>query len=353
MGSNVSGNRFLKFNLITIISLYLVILAGGVVRSSGSGMGCPDWPKCFGQYIPPTDASQLPADYKQTYADKRMAKNQKFASTLDAFGYRDLAERIRNDRSILVPEEFNSARTWTEYINRLVGAITGVFMLITAVLSFKYWGSNKLIPVLSVANLILVGFQAWLGSIVVSTNLVAWIVTVHMLLALAILAVAIATYHMAKVKGRYKLTSSTFVRVLTLLVLALSILQITFGTEVREKIDSVASHLEGSYRETWTAKAGEIFSQHRDIAIIVLILNVVLYALIRRSFSRHSVQQQLMSFTFLMIMLQIVTGILLSYAGLPPYAQAAHIVLASLVFGAQFYLLLNLFSSVTSQEARR
>jgi cytochrome c oxidase assembly protein subunit 15 len=50
-----------------------------------------------------------------------------------------------------------------------------------------------------------------------------------------------------------------------------------------------------------------------------------------------------------MLMLQIVTGIVLSYYALPPYAQAAHIVLASLVFGAQFYLLLNLFKSVNMQ----
>lgn len=353
MSNNVSGSRFIKINLLTIISLFVLILAGGVVRSSGSGMGCPDWPKCFGQYIPPTSISELPINYKQQYADKRLAKNQKFAKLLDVFGYSQLAMRIRNDRSILVPEEFNSARTWTEYINRLIGAITGVFLLLAAVFSFRYWKSDKLIPILSVLNVILVGFQAWLGSIVVSTNLVAWIVTVHMLLALAILAISIATYHMARVEGRYKLTVRPFIVILTLLVLALSILQITFGTEVREKIDAVASHLEGSYRDSWTSRAGEIFTQHRDMAIMVLILNVVLYALIRRTFTRHSMQQQLMSFTFLMLMLQIVTGIILSYSSLPPYAQAAHIVLASLVFGAQFYLLLNLFSSVNLQGARR
>jgi cytochrome c oxidase assembly protein subunit 15 len=353
MSSNAPGNRFLKINLLTIILLFVLILAGGVVRSTGSGMGCPDWPKCFGQYVPPTSISELPVNYKQVYADKRLTKNQKFAKMLDIFGYSQLAVRIRNDRSILVPEEFNSARTWTEYINRLIGAITGIFLFLAAVYSFKYWKSNKSIVILSVLNLVLVGFQGWLGSIVVSTNLVAWIVTVHMLLALAILAISIATYHMAKVNGRYKLSTKPFIAVVTLLVLALSILQITFGTEVREKIDAVASHLEGSYRDSWTSRAGEIFSQHRDMAMVVLILNVVLYALIRRTFNRHSIQQQLMSFTFLMLMLQIVTGIVLSYWALPPYAQAAHIVLASLVFGAQFYLLLNLYSSANLQGARR
>ncbi|TWR26539.1 heme A synthase [Mucilaginibacter pallidiroseus] len=353
MNKSASGNTFIRINLMTIITLFLVILAGGVVRSSGSGMGCPDWPKCFGRYIPPTNASELPKDYKEVYVAKRMAKNQKFARMLNALGYDQLAARIRNDRSILMPEDFNGVRTWTEYLNRLVGAIVGVFLLLTVVYSFRYLKTNGWIVFLSIFNLLLTFFQAWLGSIVVSTNLVAWIVTVHMLLALAILAISITTYHMARVMGRYKVETKPLTIILTVAVVLISLLQITFGTEVREKIDAVASHLEGGYRDSWVSRAGEIFSQHRDMAVVVLLLNIFLYVLIRRTFNRHSIQQQLMSFTFLMIMLQIVTGIFLSYASLPPFAQASHIVLASLVFGAQFYLLLNLFRSVNLQGVQR
>jgi cytochrome c oxidase assembly protein subunit 15 len=74
---------------------------------------------------------------------------------------------------------------------------------------------------------------------------------------------------------------------------------------------------------------------------------------VRNGFTKHSTQQQTMSFVLLMIMLQIVAGILLSYWSLPPFAQAAHILLASLIFGAQFYLMLNLYTSVKRQEAHR
>jgi cytochrome c oxidase assembly protein subunit 15 len=345
MSKAAAKNRFQKITLITVILLFLTILAGGVVRSTGSGMGCPDWPKCFGRYVPPTQLSQLPKDYKEQYAGKRQAKNQRFAKTLDVLGYGDLARRIREDKSILAPEEFNAAKTWTEYINRLVGAVTGVFLILSAVFSFTFWGTNKLIPVLSVFNVILVGFQGWLGSIVVSTNLIAWIVTVHMLIALAILAISIATYHMAKTIGRPRVSKKGIVSVLTVLALLISIVQITIGTEVREKIDSVSGYLMGGYRETWVQNAGEIFSDHRNLAVLVLVVNIMLYALLRKGFSRHSVQQQLMSFSFLIIMLQIVTGIVLSYWALPPFAQAVHILLASLIFGAQFYLLLNLYRS--------
>ena len=353
MSNTTSKSKFQKINLISIILLFVLILAGGVVRSSGSGMGCPDWPKCFAGYIPPTNVSQLPADYKQKYVADRLAKNQRFAKTLDVFGYADLARRIREDKSILIPEEFNAAKTWTEYINRLIGEITGIFFLLAAIYSFSYTKNNKLIPFLSVFNLILIGFQAWFGSIVVSTNLVSWTITVHFLLALAILAISIITYHLAKVYGRPRLKVNVITKAITLLALALSILQITFGTEVRERIDAISSRLQGGYRADWIQSAGQIFTQHRDVAIFVLIANVALYALIRRGFNRHSLQQQIMSFTFLMIVLQIVTGIMLSYLSLPPAAQAAHILLANLVFGAQFYLLLNLYQSANLQGGRK
>ncbi len=348
MNITASQSSFQKVNLITIVLLFVLILAGGVVRSTGSGMGCPDWPKCFGRYVPPTNSSELPKDYKKEYIAGRQAKNQRFAKTLDVFGFSDLAARLRGDKSILIPEEFNGAKTWTEYINRLIGAISGLFLFLTAVYAFSYWKNNKLIVFLSVLNLILVGFQGWLGSIVVSTNLVAWIVTVHMLLALAILALSIATYHFAKVYNKPKLNTIPIIHIVTLVTFILSIVQITFGTEVREKIDAVSTRLSG-YRDGWVNGADGVFFQHRDVAILVLFINIMLYALIRRHFSRHSVQQQLMSFNFLVIMLQIVTGIILSYLSLPPFAQTLHIVFASLIFGAQFYLMLNLYRSASMQ----
>src|SRR5579859_4150361 len=145
MNIAVSQKRFQKINLITIVLLFVLILAGGVVRSTGSGMGCPDWPKCFGCMVPPTNVSQLPKDYKQKYVAERLAKNQKFAKTLDVFGFSDLAMRLRLDKSILVPEEFNAAKTWTEYINRLIGATTGLFLFACALFAFTYWHKNKTI----------------------------------------------------------------------------------------------------------------------------------------------------------------------------------------------------------------
>src|SRR5690606_29800576 len=147
-------------------------------------MGCPDWPKCFNRFIPPTDVSQLPVDYEQHYIDGRAKKNERFANTLERIGFSELAFKIRNDKSILVHDEFNAAKTWTEYVNRLSGAILGFFLIACFILSFSYLKGKIRIFVLCFSNLILVFFQAWMGSIVVSTNLTPWVITVHMLLAL-------------------------------------------------------------------------------------------------------------------------------------------------------------------------
>ena len=352
MSNSQSKIRFQKVNLTTIITLFILILAGGVVRSTGSGMGCPDWPKCFGQYVPPTNVSELPRNYKKDYVVKRLAKNNRFTKILDYFGFTELATRIRSDKSILVPEEFNAFKTWTEYLNRIVGAVSGLFLLATAYYSFSYKVEIRFIPFISVLNVFLVVIQAWLGSIVVSTNLVPFIVTIHMVLALVILALSIASLFLAKVQGKPGLKTNMILIFTAGGTLVLTVLQIVFGTEVREKIDAVAVRLQGDYREDWVGNIGTVFYEHRSTALIIFVLNVLMFGLVRKYFGKHSVQQQLMSFTFLIIMLQIVTGIVLSYWSLPPTAQAVHILLSGILFGAQFFLFLNLFKSINYLEVR-
>lgn len=340
-----SEKRFLKINFISIITLFALILAGGIVRSTGSGMGCPDWPKCFDQYIPPTHVSQLPDNYHEEYVEKRVAKNLRFAQTLNAIGFREAAERIKNDRSILEPEEFNATKTYIEYINRLIGAIYGVLLIGCVVFSLTYFRSRIKIFFWSLLNLFLVGFQGWLGSIVVSTNLMAWVVTVHMLLAVAILAISIYTYFLARVWRDRNLLVNRKAGLLKYLVIAtiiITLVQITLGTTVREQIDAIASAMNYLNRSEWISKVGLNFVLHRDLAILVLILNVIAFLLIRSRYSLRSYQFKYVLFVVTMIGAQIITGIVLSYLALPPVAQAAHILLATLMFGAQFYLMLLL-----------
>ena len=105
----------------------------GVVRSTGSGMGCPDWPKCFGRWVPPTQASQLPVDYKEIYTAQRVLKNQKLARTLQRLGFAQVAGSIFAHPTQYIETDFNPVKTWIEYLNRLLGALIGVIVVLTVV----------------------------------------------------------------------------------------------------------------------------------------------------------------------------------------------------------------------------
>lgn len=345
-----SENRFISLNFITIVVTLLVILAGGIVRSTGSGMGCPDWPKCFDQYIPPTSVSELPANYKEKYVEGRIKKNERFAKYLERMGQNKLADSIRHDQSITLPEEFNAAKTWTEYINRLAGAALGLFLLLTAIASFAYRKTAKRIIILSFLNLVVVGYQAWLGSIVVSTNLTQWVVTLHMLLALLLLAILIYTYNYAKQLHQqpsvimYRIAWLKGFLAFTILV---SILQIIIGTEVREAIDTVAKSMQFLNRDSWVAKVGDMFVYHRDLAIFLAICNVIVYKMVIDHFNGKGWPLMAANYIMVTLIVQVVTGILLTYFALPAYAQAIHILFSFLLFSLQYYLYLLVYRTTT------
>lgn len=343
----LAEKRFIMVSKITIIMLFLVILAGGVVRSTGSGMGCPDWPKCFNRLIPPTHVSQLPEDYEQDYIDGREKKNERFAKALKFLGFSELGDKIRNDKSILIHEEFNVAKTWTEYINRLTGAILGVFLLACFVLSFSFLHNRKRIVFLSFANLILVFFQAWMGSIVVSTNLTPWVITVHMLIALLILAISIYTYFYATITAQRIMLLNSYstvrwIKVLAVSMVLLTILQVIIGTNIREDIDMISASLKGLERETWVARLGNNFLWHRELALVTIILNGLLFFMVRSRYTKRSENSMMVNSIIILLLLQIISGLVLGYLGMPAYMQTVHLLLSTLVFGAQFYLVLLL-----------
>lgn len=346
-------SRFIKLNFITIVVTLFLILAGGIVRSTGSGMGCPDWPKCFDQYIPPTSVSQLPLDYKEKFVATRLKKNNRFADYLETLGKHRLADSIRKDQTIRTPEVFNPAKTWTEYVNRLLGAFTGLLLLIIAIASFTYVKRAPRIVVLSILNLFLVAYQGWLGSIVVSTNLAQWIVTLHMFLAVVIIAILVYVYHYAKYIDKEPsviMAKLPWLKGFLFLTLVVTVVQIMLGTEVREQIDVVATALSYANRQSWVMKAGEVFLQHRDLAALVLVTNIVVYKMVIDRFNGKAEPLILAKWMIGALILQIATGVTLAYISLPPAAQSLHILVAVLLFCIQYYLYLLVYRTKTYKK---
>lgn len=326
-----------RLTFISIVFLYLVILAGGIVRMSGSGMGCPDWPKCFGQYIPPTDISQIPENYKEIYAEKRFAKNEKLAGILRAFGNDSLAEKLLTDENMYVEEDFNPIKTYVEYINRLLGALAGLFLFFTLLVSLFFMKTKPLYFVLSIILVLVTAFQAWLGSIVVSTNLLPGMITLHMMLALVIIALALALYSFVaktpdfKWQGKFRI-----IQVPILVALIITIFQIVFGTQVRQEIDFL-NHYLNIERGAWIENLSGNFKIHRTIAWLVIASNAYILYRLRNSIREY----KLLILLPALIIIEALSGIYMAHIEVAPIMQPIHLFAASLIFGTQFFILLR------------
>lgn len=333
-------SRLGKFSLLTLISVYFLILVGGIVRSTGSGMGCPDWPKCFGNWVPPTSISELPSDYKEVYSNKRAKKNQKLAVYLQTLGFDNLASDILNDDSILEEADFNPVKTWIEYVNRLVGVLIGLFIIVTVYLSTKFFNSDRKLFLTSLATLILVIFQGWIGSLVVSTNLIPFMVTIHMLLALVIVAMLSWIVIRSNPNLLVKLESKSTVSYLLLACMLVLVLQIVFGTQVREAIDEIAASLQYGQRGEWIENLGIEFFIHRSFSWIVLILHgLLMYQLVKIKF-----ESKVFKGLVAVIVLTIFSGTGMAYFGIPAFIQPIHLLLGTVGFGLQIFLFLQLNS---------
>src|SRR5260221_4505519 len=141
---------FRRLALVTAAFAYLQIALGGLVRVSGSGLGCPDWPLCHGRPYPPADAHAI-----------------------------------------------------IEYSHRAVGTVTGLLIIATVVLAWVVFRTRRpLVAWIATASLIGVVGEGALGGIVVANELQPWLVVVHLRLALMILRFLVASAVLARAPSR-------------------------------------------------------------------------------------------------------------------------------------------------------
>jgi len=288
-------------------------MVGGIVRATGSGMGCPDWPTCFGQWVPPTHESQLPANYQQLYADR---------------GYAETT--------------FNVRKTWTEYLNRLLGVVTGFTILLTLLFSIPYRRAEPRVFWYALAGFILVGVQGWLGSRVVASNLMVGMITIHMLLAQVIVGIVIAAlvgsgrhrYQSINVEGMPAMFYP-----LMLVAMAAGLLQLVMGTQVREAMDLIARSLDHDNRHLWVDNLPVVFTLHKFLSIPLVALNAWLaYSVLTHS---NSVLLRRLSIALVACLAGAVAiGMSMDRLHVPIFSQPMHLWLASLIFGTQLAILL-------------
>lgn len=327
--SKAATGAFRRLSLIALVAVYVLVFIGALVRSTGSGMGCPDWPKCFGAFIPPTRVEQIPADYQKFYSDYRSRKNERFAALLNKIGMSDVAKQILADPAVREEAEFNPVKTWIEYVNRLVGALVG--LILTALLVYSFW-QPQWVKWWAAGCWLLVVITGWFGSIVVSTNLTPWTVTIHLGLALAIVAGLSVIWSRLTCEYEHPYTdlSSGWYGVL-LMILGI---QVYLGTGLRTSIDRLASTVPDRWQ--WVDLAGSSFIVHRSFSWVVLAVSgFVLWR-------QWKTAQKTFSVGLAGVVLGLlISGIVLSYLGMPWMIQPVHLLLASMGFGVVTALLVR------------
>ena len=318
----VSGLFLLCLGLV-----YIVILAGGTVRATGAGMGCPDWPLCFGKFIPPTSEAELPENWEK-FLHGSQADNP----------------------------SFNPVHTWTEYLNRLAGALLG---LVSLTLVFFCFVSNKVTNktlYYAVGALLSIMFNGWLGSQVVASDLRPLLVSMHMLGAFLVQMFLILGFINSRTYNVFPPVSMVFNKraniCIGLCVLCL-VIQIGMGIQIRESVDWAFKIGELIDRENLIDIVPWIFYVHRSFSWILLVFAVLALSYIVRAkvdsktnLREISTWESLFSdikvrwgaLYIISVVAQMLIGGALNHLGFPMFVQPLPLLAANLMFGVLCFL---------------
>ncbi|MFT5883669.1 MAG: cytochrome c oxidase assembly protein subunit 15 [Arcticibacterium sp.] len=298
-----------RFAIVTIAAVYFLILVGGIVRATGSGMGCPDWPKCFGMWVPPTNEADLPLNYQEIFGEKLKGE-----------------------------VEFNVFKTWTEYVNRLLGVSIGLLIFGTLLGAWlKYRKRHQKIVWMSLLAFVLVGLEGFLGSKVVSSELNPVLITLHLVLAIGVVIVLIYALFLAYSfeDGAFIRSNRSFRFAVSILML-LSLVQLFLGTQIRQMIDLAS--FSTLPRTQWidTLEGGR-FYMHITMAVVVLFAHIWFYWNVRKEKGEKVVW---LDWLLALVVFEFATGGVLGMLDIPAYSQPIHLTLATVILGIQFLVFL-------------
>ena len=284
-------NLYQKTALSTIAATLFLIMVGGIVRAAGAGLGCPDWPKCYGLWIPPMHVSELPSGFDV--------------------------------------ESFNAFKTWTEYVNRLIGVLVGFFIAANFLTSLRY---RKTKPSVTISSLL---------------------ITLHMLLAMIIVGVLLYASFRSKedfVELRMSQQSKQQFLRLGIIIGVLSVIQMILGTQVRESIDVVKMGMSLTDRSLWIEQLGIIYKIHRSFSwLLIITIGLLFYRVYRFSKNltgrRYSGTKGFILLGYAIpigVMTQVMIGVGLQWLDMPGVLQVLHLVGVALLLSFIFIFVLIL-----------
>jgi len=126
--------------------------------------------------------------------------------------------------------------------------------------------------------------------------------------------------------------------ILSVVSIILLVVQVVYGTEVREAIDHL--NAQQIQRDSWIESIGANYHIHRVLAYVTLAITAYLFFKTRSVYVKATQQYRFALIAFALVCIQMLTGIILARFHVPAVAQTVHLVVATLFFGAQYYLML-------------
>jgi cytochrome c oxidase assembly protein subunit 15 len=260
---------------------------------------------------------------------------------------------------------FNPVHTWTEYLNRLVGALLGVLVLALSAFCLARPEVNKRTTLFAICALASVVFNGWLGSQVVASELRPVMVSLHMVGAFFVQIFLILGFNSLKstrIKSKEKNSTSSLINFLVCSGGFFLIIQIIMGIQIRESIDWIFKLESFVERENLINSVPWIFYIHRSFSWVIFAIAILTCYLITKGRIQKITFQNVIkvcredksvfwSLTYiLMVISQMFIGGALNHLGFPMFVQPLHLLMANLMFGCLCFLLFNGLKFRSSDE---
>ena len=312
--------RFQKLATGALVSVLVLMFAGAIVRVTGAGMGCPDWPTCWGCLIPPTQVEQV--DFSKLPIERFQKK----------------AERMGRDPASISVEslrkEFNPRHVWTEFLNRLTSLPVGFFALATFIAGFWQREKRPLVFWMAFTSLVVVLVNAWMGARVVYSGLTPAVLTTHLALAMSLLgSLAYCAWRGTDRPWRIQMDAAPLakmrwlVTVLLLVVVAEGIM----GTQIREMTDELAKSHRSVARSSWTheLESSWVYLVHRSFSWAVLAVTIWAWVVTRRQ--RLGGPGRVERVVLGIVIAEMVLGVVMAQVHIYSWVQVLHVGLAAIL----------------------
>ncbi len=328
---------------ITLVCLIILVVVGATVRVTGSGLGCPDWPTCWGCLIPPTHVDQIDVDKLDIEKFKRHAVKK----GIDP-------DTITRET---VLESFDPVHTWIEFGNRLTSLPLGLSSLLLAFFSFTAKRHRGWIIFLSWLGLIDVLGNAIMGALVVRSGLQPGIITLHMGLAFLLICMMVSVVFLSRPNvaspASHRVDPKLKKKLLfvSLLFFAFLFCEGLMGSQLREQTDEFAKIADGLSRDQWADKLGEtwIYKVHRSFSWSLLITAGLIFYWVKKQTKLQLREPKLI---VAMVVSMMLMGIILAHISVYQVVQVLHVGMTAVLLAVTWHWIMRLYSLQINAEER-